>query len=469
MGIGYRIIDFNERFSCLSKPPIIINHMDVVSKEGKKKLNDLLYSQYEGDILDVPPSCDCGETHGEHMVGVTCSNCDTEVFPHTEKPLESNVWLEVPECVTAFIGPVVWNILSNHLTVNSINIAKWFCITTYRPADKDHRVIQRLTSITKQLGIQRGFNAFHDNFDRILDALHQHRLIKDHAMLFAFVEKHRDRIFCQYLPIPSRLCFVTEKNGSAIYTNTAMKPAIDAVRTITSIYNAPRTPSPATMENRAATAVCQLASMYPPVVGRDLAPKEGWYRRHIYGSRSHFSFRAVISSISGPHDYEDAHLPWGLAITVFKLHIASKLLRRGYTPNEAYREIYESIGRYNPHIHEILEELIAESPDGRGIPCIIQRNPTLNRGSAQRFFITKVKTDPSIITISISVLVLNASNADFDGDEMNGLIALDYQMAMAFERLAPHHGVLELSTPRETSGHISLPAQVLQTALNWIR
>lgn len=374
MGIGYRIIDMNDRFASLSKPPIIINEMDVVSKEGKKKLNDLLYSQYEGDVLDVPPSCDCGETHGEDKVGVTCTNCDTEVFPHTEKPLESNVWLKTPDGVRAFVSPIVWNILSNHMTANGINMAKWLCMSSFRPTDKEHHVVQSLTSILKELDAPRGINTFHDHFDAIIEKLAVRKLLKDPQQFYAFITKHRDRIFTNYLPIPSRLCFVTEKNGSAIYTNTALKPAIDAIRTITSLYNSPRPPSQILLENRSATAVTQLASLYPTVAGRDLAPKEGWYRRHIYGTRSHFSFRAVISSISGVHRYDDAHLPWGLAITVFKLHIVSKLLRRGYTPNEAYREIYESIGCYNPHIHEILDELIAETPNGRGIPCIIQRN-----------------------------------------------------------------------------------------------
>ena len=58
-----------------------------------------------------------------------------------------------------------------------------------------------------------------------------------------------------------------------------------------------------------------------------------------------------------------------------------------------------------------MNELIAEAPNQR-IPVIFQRNPTLHRGSAQLLYITKVKKDPRDITISLSVLVLSAPNAD---------------------------------------------------------
>lgn len=41
--------------------------------------------------------------------------------------------------------------------------------------------------------------------------------------------------------------------------------------------------------------------------------------------------------------------------------------------------------------------------------------PSLERGSVQLTRITKVKTDPAIPTVSISILIVKGLNADFDG------------------------------------------------------
>jgi len=42
-------------------------------------------------------------------------------------------------------------------------------------------------------------------------------------------------------------------------------------------------------------------------------------------------------------------------------------------------------------------------------------SPSLLRGSMQLLYITKVKTDTAVRSISLSVLVLRNFNADFDG------------------------------------------------------
>lgn len=44
--------------------------------------------------------------------------------------------------------------------------------------------------------------------------------------------------------------------------------------------------------------------------------------------------------------------------------------------------------------------------------------PSLHQGSAQRVFIRKFKTDPMDYTISMSILITAAANADFDGDKL---------------------------------------------------
>jgi hypothetical protein len=103
-----------------------------------------------------------------------------------------------------------------------------------------------------------------------------------------------------------------------------------------------------------------------------------------------------------------------------------------------------------------------------GIPCLLQRNPSLVRGSAQQFYITHVKPDPSINTISISVLCLAAPNADFDGDEMNCELILDSKEHDAFNKLAPHFGLLDTHKPFNVSSNVALPKPVISTIVSWM-
>lgn len=152
---------------------------------------------------------------------------------------------------------------------------------------------------------------------------------------------------------------------------------------------------------------------------------------------------------------------------VFKLHLTNKLLRRGMTPNEAMSFLYEHTLKYHPLLDELFKELLSESPYG-GFPVLLNRNPSLKRGSIQMMRVTKIKTDPQINTISMSVLALKAPNADFDGDQLNGMLILDLETAKRLERLQPHHNVLDLQKPRALSRDIALPAPVLATISNWL-
>jgi len=178
--------------------------------------------------------------------------------------------------------------------------------------------------------------------------------------------------------------------------------------------------------------------------------KEGLSRSHLFAGRLHHTFRGVIVSLTDNHDYDELHIPWSIAVMVLKVHILNKLFRRGYTPKQAFSFINEHIVVYNPLMDEIFQELIAESPYG-GIPCTFGRNPTLVRGSIQLFRITKVKTDPEINAISLSVLAIKNPNADFDGDALNGILILDDAMYQKLRKLAPHYSALDTRKPRTIS------------------
>ena len=375
MSIHLRLINHDELFSRSKTLPIIVNQFDLQSQAHLEHLNELIYTTYNDDSLEVLPTCDCGEVKGEYNVGVKCNNCGTLCLSVTERPLESALWIAAPEGVHTLISPEIWIILSRKFMDGGVSVLEWLTNPLMIvPPDKEPLSIKKL----KEKGVPRGLNAFHDNFDQIIDLLINGKIIKNGKLeerqeLLDFIRQNRHAIFSKHLPIPSKLAFITEKTPMGTYADPIMGPAIEAIRTISSIENSITPLSIKKKESRSVKAVMQLAEYYHDFFSKSLGPKAGWFRKHIFGSRVHFSARAVISSISEPHDHEEAHFPWSMSVMFLKLHLISKLLDRGFTPNEAIRHLHEHTLEYDVLIDELFQELIAESPT-KGIPVIIQRN-----------------------------------------------------------------------------------------------
>lgn len=460
------VVDHDRDFATLSINPTIANYLDITTEEGRKRLNKLLYTKYEGDSLNVLPTCDCGSLKGGYNVGVQCPQCLTVCDHAMEKPLESALWIKAPEGVRALINPVAWTILSTAMSTPSFNLLEWLCNTAYVPPGKVPDRLERYES----LGIPRGLNTFVDRFDEIMDALFSIKLlVKDNQYNDTrnWIKQNRDRIFCQYIPIPSKVGFVVESTTSMSYTDRTIILAIDALRSIVSIEATKMPITGFRRQNRTVQAISALANYYKTFTSKMLGGKPGIYRKHVFGGRTHFSCRAVITSIPGAHYYGELILPWSLSLQLFRLHLVNKLLRLGYAPAQIELMFRTSAMQYSPLFAKLLKELVDESPY-IGIPCTFCRNPTLARGSIQLMFITGFRDDPSDNTIGISTLALKAPNADYDGDAMNLMLINDKKMYKLLSRLEPHLGVLDLNTPRKISNNVTIPSQVITTINNWI-
>ena len=80
-----------------------------------------------------------------------------------------------------------------------------------------------------------------------------------------------------------------------------------------------------------------------------------------------------------------------------------------YSYREASNKIFTAAKKFDQEIADIGEELIKEA-GGQGIATIGHRNPTLQQGSAQQYYIVKFNNDPATNTIMISQLTMKAPN-----------------------------------------------------------
>lgn len=475
-GLYLEIEDFDALYEQNAESVLLVNNFDTRDEEDVKMMNQLLLTEFRTDVLDTQPSCVCQKHKGEPKRGWICDNCGTEVVAVTERPMESILWARVPDGVSSFFSPRAWSVLSNAFRYRGIDMLRYVSDPSYTIKNKkaeDDPVIQKL----KAMKWKRSYNNMVDNFDTIIDYLLNAKIVKPAAnrrMLEMFILENKSKFFPKYIPILNKNLFISEITSLGTWVDRVIFPAIDMVRDTASLEHGALKVTQQVKENRIVKVIAQLADFYHEYTRENMSGKPGMYRRQIFGLRMDYTTRCVISSIHGNHTYDEIHVPWGVGLMTFKIHILNKLCRRGFSPNEADQLIMKNVTRYHPLLDEVMLELLAEAP-GRGPKILFQRNPSLLRGSAQLLTITRIKgcggrawEIEADSTISLSVLVLKAYGADFDGDEMNGKIALDEVEARILSRLEPHLSVMSTNAPFEISGVLDIPGPVLATIANFV-
>lgn len=374
MPIYQELVDFDYAFKTLTEPPIIINDIPNASKEDRDAINDLLTVRYSTDMISLLPSCKCGETKGEYSTGRVCDVCGTVVKSQVEDAIQPLVWFRRPQYVSKLINPVIWIMLKNRFKRSGFNVLQWLTDTTYRSNVKQPLVIQKIINS----GIQRGYNNFVEHFDDIINFLfnqkeYQIKKSVSEDYLLKLINENRNIIFSDYIPLPNKSLFIIEKTNLGVYIDPIIVEAIDAISMIVSIDKSFYDQNARVKENRTAKAISKLTDFYEKFYKINLSPKAGQFRRHIYGTRTNFSFRAVISSLTDTHVYDEIYVPWGIGLTCFRPHLINKLIKRGYDLNSAIGLLWGHIEVYHPMLDELLKELIEESED-KSIYCILLRN-----------------------------------------------------------------------------------------------
>ena len=392
MGIFGRSVNFDQLIAKQEHPPVIVNDLDITTAEDRNLRDKLLMTNYQGPTFSMEPSCECGEYKGGDKRGRICPHCHSEVLPHTERKIQSELWIKAPDSVKKLVNPFIFAVLQNaYNTQGGIDVMRWLIDKTYHVDVTGSVPIKAF----QDAGIKRGLNNFYDNFDRILDILFNGKVFPRNDVrdeLPRFIEMVREDIFADYLPIPNKISFVTEKSATGKYAEIeTIGTAIDAVNSICSLKTRLEAPSPQVEENAAVKAILCLVDFYERQIKNVQGKKEGFWRKLIFGTRMPFSGRAVITSLTEVHDYDELHIPWGLFIVMYRFHIENKLFKRGFTPNQAKGFISRCIREWNPTMREIIDELIEESPycthnGKRGLCCLFNRNPRPAPGINSDFY-----------------------------------------------------------------------------------
>lgn len=454
----------------LPEDPIYINDLPNTTETDRQAIRDIILTRYTSDMISMLPRCSCGNTKGQFLVGITCVDCGTNVTPTITKDIQPTVWVRAPKGSKWLISPIILIMLKDVFTKSGFNVIHWLMDTSYKATVKTPDVVRKIEGS----GLERGYNYFIKNMGKILDYLFSLPDFKKSKKSFLSLQRillqYSDCIFTEYLPLPNKSLIVFEKTSLGEYTSFDNFKILDAVLHLASIDKDFYDQRSIIKENRTAKALFLLANFYETYFKQSLCGKPGQFRKHLFGSRTNFSFRAVITSNTDIHNYDEITVPWQVGLTCLRPMLINKLTKRGYDHLSALQLIITHIEKYNPILDELLKEILRESTvvdtDGvvkTGIVTLLQRNPSLLQGSFVRVRITDFHRDVRNKTIWMSIFLCASMNADFDGDAVNCSIMLDRYMADLTYALDHRFNIYSLDTPLKISGNTKLPKPAVST------
>lgn len=404
----FRLYDLDAHFRN-SPGAICLDHIDFTKKGYADELNSRLYRQRSE--MDFVASCDCGHLADNFYIGSMCPICKSVVAsPLTfgRSHLPHTTWVSIPDEIPGVLHPVFYRVLSKWL--------KYDRTKNYIDAilDPDVPLPPELADIVQG----RGFVYFYENFDYLIEAF-MNMPKKASQPYREFVTRYRKLAFVRHLPALSNVLHpITAADESAEnsrrYTDKDSQYFLEAAHTLSFLrYNQRRRAKKKNVVDQKLFMAYKAYIEYLNIVtDRRLSHKPSLLRRHIFGARFHWSFRSVITPISGPHRYDELHVPWCIGVNTLRVHIIGRLVQKyRMTVSEAMAMHMRAEAQYDPIIAQIMREFIEESPFP-GIVCLLNRNPSIQRGATQLFFITKFKEQIDDRAIGISVLVLKRPNAD---------------------------------------------------------
>ncbi len=432
-----RIEDFNLLFQ-RSNGAVILNKFDQAEAPYRDNVLKQLYgiqfdqtkpgtrgSRVKMSEFNYIPSCDCKHYEGGAFMGLTCPKCKTTVVDpliYNNGIIPITTWVSLPDNIKGALHPIAYNVLS-----------KWL---SYKPPG-DRKTVSYIDIILNpSLPVPdilipvfnnipgRGFNYFYDNFDYLMSYFANHlkkgtrednrRRVEANMM---FIQKFRHLLFTKYFPALSKaLHTVTTADGNESGRPLADKTSeyiLNAANTLAYLsLNPPSERKKHMVDVHVHDAVMHIYNYYAVITKTKFSSKPSLLRQHIFGTRFNNSFRGVIVPIVKPHQYDEVHLPWQLAVQNLKPFIISVLINHhGYTVPKALYKHYYALNNYDELVNSIMKGLMEQHPLGK-FPIILNRNPSIKRGALQMLFVPTIKTDIHDKSIAISDRIVKAPNAD---------------------------------------------------------
>ncbi len=349
---------------------IVVNDINaLIDNTSSNTVNEELYTIYNKNYVENLPSCNCGNFKSKFREGKTCPKCNT--ICKEEKGSKPVIWIRAFNKMP-FINATFWSMV-RYTIDRRFDVLRYLSDTSYNPVKKPEYIHGLLSLVGK-----RSYPNMLNNFVKIIEYIKNVSKFKRDADLLQTLndilsiwEDKKEDIFSQYLPIHNKKLFVMEATNKGRFINLLVSTTIDVVNGWLLSHDEATENK---MSNLTAKTISMISESDRGIVKDYIAGKKKLLRKHIFGFRVPFSFRCTITSIPGPHKYDEVEIPYNIGATAFKPMIMNLMVNRyGMTFMEAQRHIYAHVNTVSPLISEILDIITEESPGGR-IHLALQRN-----------------------------------------------------------------------------------------------
>lgn len=404
------------------------------SKSIKKDLIDYdgIYSPRFGQTLKDVNSlmerykCECGKLKGRIHSGIKCPNCGT-VCKFVDDNFGYFGWCVLEQHY--YIHPAFYKKLDSFFGrgVMVKNVKRTKLENMLNSCDEQEK--EKALKTPKQqkdepfFGI--GMIEFYERFDEIMDYYYSGSR-SSKGKYYDDIYAHRNIVFTHSLPVFTTLLRPINIDGGKMTYEETNKYYSEIATSVTRInQNATRMTRSAKVKNKHLFKLQMTFMQLYEELERILSGKKGDFRC-LLGGRYTFSSRNVIVQ-NADLRIDEVTLPVvGLCILLEQR--IKNILSRLYNmqPSDAHREWKKAVDSKKPNnmIKGIIKSIIDRyKNDGmRGIPVIINRNPTISHGGILAMYCVDF-TDT--FTMGVPLQPLPLLGADFDGDVLNILLPIN--------------------------------------------
>lgn len=401
-----------------SPNPVDLN--DLYLENPDVNVLDQIFAKSEGNI-DYAPSCECGAYKGRIYEHHVCPFCLTPVESDFTSNFKPKNWVRIPEDMPPILHPRLYILLCSlggrmrtkkksgkQVQKQNVKIIDYIL-------DPDEILPDDLS-----IGIHgQGFTYFAEHMDEIMRfLLLEHpkfsRMPKALALWEIYQhELEEDNLLIRRFPLLNPTFHPMHVRGR-LKTMDKIADVIMPV-VVDMFHSSYANKHLVTGPHHADRALWEIYTQYIRyirlIMEFRIGDKHALVRRHNVAARLHFTGRTVISPIVGRHMGDEIHLPWNIGMMILQPEIINLLCnRKGYSPADAINYFYKHINVHSDLLEWCFKTLIDECPS-KGIPCIMNRNPTLIRESERLMYIVYVSPDVNDKTLKLPPLVCKGFNA----------------------------------------------------------
>lgn len=382
-------------------------------KKEMKNPYGIFSSMYGRTLSDVDEygnryKCDCGKTISRINEGTTCPYCGTKV-KYVDDDFEFCGFLVLDNHF--IIHPNLFKVIQNLVGVNTLdNILRY-------NDDKDingYSLAQNPNRTEEEPFFGIGMIEFKRRFIEIMN-FYNNKTRQKKVNYYNHIMNNIDKIFTKTIVVFTTLLRATKNDPNVL----RYEPTNELYMIMSSlVFNINQSGSRSLREIKPKSELLydlqmKMDELYNMIMVL-LAGKKGKLRG-VFGARYNFTSRVVI--VPNPSLRVDQIIMPYQAVLEFEKQRILNILEKVHNSAAMANRIYEdSLRVKNPEIVAIIKHLIKDDPTGQGIPCLVNRNPTLGYGSIQQMFIIDICDS---YTLQMPLQILPYFNADFDGDVLN--------------------------------------------------